>query len=77
MAKLRLRATACIRIKKIHQTLRLRFGYPGSSPSVWRFVQGDCAVPRCYDVIFTSQSQLGGQIHAARATGSIERQLRD
>ncbi len=40
MAKLHQRATTGIRIKKIHQTLRLRFGYPGSYAPVWRFVQG-------------------------------------
>jgi len=28
-----------IRIKKIHQTLRVRFGYTGSYAAVWRFVQ--------------------------------------
>jgi len=36
---------------------------------------GHCAVRRGYDVIFTTQTQLVGQIHAARATGSIERKL--
>ena len=36
---------------------------------------GHCAVRRGHDVIFTTQSQLVGQIHAARATGSIERKL--
>jgi len=34
-------------------------------------------VRRGYDIIFTSQSQLGCQIHADRANGSIERQLLD
>jgi DNA replication protein DnaC len=36
---------------------------------------GHCAVRRGYDVLFTTQSQLLGQIHAARATGTIERKL--
>ena len=30
---------------------------------------------RGYDVLFTTQTQLLGQIHAARATGTIERKL--
>ncbi len=36
---------------------------------------GHFAVRRGYDVFFTTQSQLLGQIHAARATGAIERKL--
>jgi DNA replication protein DnaC len=36
---------------------------------------GHCAVRRGYDVLFTTQTQLLGQIHAARATGAIERKL--
>ncbi|MDT8396970.1 MAG: IS21-like element helper ATPase IstB, partial [bacterium] len=36
---------------------------------------GHCAVRKGYDVLFTTQTQLVGQIHAARATGSIERKL--
>lgn len=36
---------------------------------------GHCAVRRGYDVVFTTQTQLLGQIHAARATGAIERKL--
>jgi DNA replication protein DnaC len=36
---------------------------------------GHCAVRRGYDVVFTTQTQLLGQIHAARATGTIERKL--
>ena len=36
---------------------------------------GHCAVRLGYDVLFTTQSQLLGQIHAARATGSVERKL--
>ena len=36
---------------------------------------GHCAVRRGYDVLFTTQTRLLGQIHAARATGTIERKL--
>ena len=36
---------------------------------------GHCAVRRGYDVLFTTQTQLLGQIHAARATGGVERKL--
>ncbi len=36
---------------------------------------GHCAVRRGYDVLFTTQTQLLSQIHAARATGAIERKL--
>jgi len=36
---------------------------------------GHCAVRRGYDVLFTTQTQLLGQIHAARATGTIERKM--
>ncbi len=36
---------------------------------------GHCAVRLGYDVVFTSQSSLLAQIHAARATGSIERKM--
>ena len=36
---------------------------------------GHCAVRKAYDVLFTTQSQLLGQIHAARATGNIERKM--
>lgn len=36
---------------------------------------GHCAVRRGYDVLFTTQSQLLNQIHAARATGNVERKL--
>jgi len=36
---------------------------------------GHCAVRKGYDVLFTTQTQLLGQIHAARATGNIERKL--
>ena len=34
-----------------------------------------CAVRKRYEVLFTTQSQLGGQIHAARATGTIGSKL--
>jgi len=36
---------------------------------------GHCAVRRGYDVLFTTQTRLLAQIHAARATGNIERKL--
>lgn len=36
---------------------------------------GHCAVRCGYEVLFTTQSQLVGQIHAARATGNVERKL--
>lgn len=36
---------------------------------------GHCAVRQGYDVLFTTQTQLLGQIHAARATGNVERKL--
>ena len=36
---------------------------------------GHCGVRRGYDVLFTTQTQLLGQIHAARATGTVERKL--
>jgi len=36
---------------------------------------GHCAVRKGFEVLFTTQTQLVGQIHAARATGTIERKL--
>jgi len=36
---------------------------------------GHCAVRCGHEVLFTTQSQLVGQIHAARATGNVERKL--
>ena len=36
---------------------------------------GHCAARRGYDVYFTTQSQLLGTLHAARATGSYERRF--
>ena len=36
---------------------------------------GHCAVQQGYDVLFTSQSQLLGSLHAARATDGYERRL--
>lgn len=36
---------------------------------------GHCAVRRGHDVLFVTQAQLLGQIHAARATGAVERKL--
>ncbi len=38
---------------------------------------GHCAVRLGYDVLFTTQSQLLGQLHAARATGSFERRFQN
>lgn len=36
---------------------------------------GHCAVRQGVDVLFTTQSQLTGSLHAARATGTYERRL--
>jgi len=37
---------------------------------------GHCAVRRGYDVLFSTQTQLLGQLHAARGTGTLERKLK-
>ena len=36
---------------------------------------GHCAVRKGYDVLFTTQTKLLGQLHAARATGAFERRF--
>ncbi len=36
---------------------------------------GHCAVRQGHDVVFTTQSQLVGSLHAARATGNFERRF--
>jgi DNA replication protein DnaC len=36
---------------------------------------GHCAIQQGYEVLFTTQSQLLGSLHAARATGSYERRF--
>lgn len=36
---------------------------------------GRCAVRQGFDVLFSTQTQLLGQIHAARATGNLERKV--
>jgi DNA replication protein DnaC len=53
----------------------LFLGPPGTGKSHLAQALGHCAVRAGHDVVFTSQTQLLGSLHAGRATGTYERRF--